>query len=154
MASNRHLGRVIAFQTLYEEEFRVEADDKNFDLHEVLERNIDRYKETIEDKKFVKELVLGVHSKVKELDKRLQPVAQKWPLDKISRMDRIVLRISLYELRYLKDTPVKVVINEAVELAKEFGGENSSRFINGVLGTIFKEDIEGKTNEDEETKSD
>ena len=142
MASNRHLGRVIAFQTLYEEEFRKEASDKDFNLNDVLERNIDRYKEAIEDKEFVKKLVKGVDKKTKDLDLRLQPAAQKWPLDQISRMDRIVLRIGLYELKYLKDTPIKVVINEAVELAKEFGGENSSKFINGVLGTIYKEDLE------------
>ena len=147
MASNRHLGRVIAFQTLYEEEFRKEASDKDFNLDDVLERNIDRYKEAIEDKEFVKKLVKGVDKNTKEIDARLQPVAQKWPLDQISRMDRIVLRIGLYELKYLKDAPIKVVINEAVELAKEFGGENSSKFINGVLGTIYKEDLEEEDNE-------
>ena len=124
MASNRHLGRVIAFQTLYEEEFRKEASDQDFNLEEVLERNIDRYKEAIEDKGFVKKLVLGVDKNINDLDLRLQPAAQKWPLDQISRMDRIVLRIGLYELKYLKDAPIKVIINEAVELAKEFGGEN------------------------------
>lgn len=151
MASNRHLGRLIAFQTLYEEEFRKEASDKDFDLDEVLERNIDRYKDAIEDKEFVKKLVKGVDSKTKDLDLRLQPAAQKWPLDQISRMDRIVLRIGLYELKYLKDAPIKVVINEAVELAKEFGGENSSKFINGVLGTIYKEDLEQEDQSNEKT---
>ena len=142
MASNRHLGRIVAFQTLYEEEFREEANDTNFDLGTVLNRNIERYRDTIDDKKFVEELVNGVNKHSKELDKRLQSVASKWPIDQISRMDRIILRMSLYELRFIKDTPLKVAINEAVELAKAFGGENSSKFINGVLGTIYKEDIE------------
>ncbi len=154
MASNRHLGRLIAFQTLYEEEFRKEASDKDFNLDEVLERNIDRYKDAIEDKDFVKQLVKGVDGKTKDLDLRLQPAAQKWPLDQISRMDRIVLRIGLYELKYLKDAPIKVVINEAVELAKEFGGENSSKFINGVLGTIYKEDLEQEDQSNEKTQPD
>ena len=154
MASNRHLGRVIAFQTLYEEEFRKEASDQDFNLEEVLERNIDRYKEAIEDKGFVKKLVLGVDKNINDLDLRLQPAAQKWPLDQISRMDRIVLRIGLYELKYLKDAPIKVIINEAVELAKEFGGENSSKFINGVLGTIYKEDLEQEDEQNEKTKPD
>ena len=150
MASNRHLGRIVAFQTLYEEEFRIEAKDPNFKLIEVLDRNIDRYKETIQDKKFVKKLVLGVDKNSKELDKRLQLVASKWPIDQISRMDRIILRMSLYELKFIKDTPLKVSINEAVELAKSFGGENSSKFINGVLGTIYKEDIENENHESKE----
>ncbi len=142
MASNRHLGRIVAFQTLYEEEFREEANDTNFDLESVLNRNIERYRNTIDDKQFVEDLVNGVNTHSEELDKRLQGVASKWPIDQISRMDRIILRMSLYELRFIKDTPLKVTINEAVELAKAFGGENSSKFINGVLGTIYKEDIE------------
>jgi N utilization substance protein B len=138
MASNRHLGRVIAFQTLYEEEFRLDANDPKFDLDEVLKRNIDRYKKMVDDTDFISKLVRGVNLKKDELDARLQPVAPEWPIDQISRMDRIVLRMGLYELTYLQDIPTKVVINEAVELAKAFGGDNSSKFINGVLGTIFK----------------
>lgn len=137
MASNRHLGRIIAFQTLYEEEFRLDAEDKKFKLDEVLDRNIARYKDMVEDTDFVKKLVTGVDSKASELDKELQPLAPEWPIDQISRMDRIILRMGLYELKYLKDTPTKVVINEAVELAKAFGGDNSSKFINGVLGTVI-----------------
>ncbi|HEY1646161.1 MAG TPA: transcription antitermination factor NusB [Candidatus Saccharimonadales bacterium] len=141
MASNRHLGRVIAFQTLYEQEFRLDADDKKFDLDEVLNRNINRYKGMIDDTDFIKKLVKGVNSKADELDAKLQPVAPEWPIDQISRMDRIVLRMGLYELTYLSDIPTKVVINEAVELAKAFGGDNSSKFINGVLGTIYKNSL-------------
>ncbi|HEY4963752.1 MAG TPA: transcription antitermination factor NusB [Candidatus Saccharimonadales bacterium] len=138
MASNRHLGRVIAFQTLYEEEFRLDASDPKFDLDEVLKRNIERYKNMVDDTDFIIELVHGVDDKKDELDAQLQPVAPEWPIDQISRMDRIVLRMGLYELTYLSDIPTKVVINEAVELAKAFGGDNSSKFINGVLGTIYK----------------
>ncbi len=138
MASNRHLGRVIAFQTLYEEEFRIDANDTKFDLDEVLRRNINRYKDMVDDTDFIIALVKGVDEKAKELDASLQPIAQKWPIDQISRMDRIILRMGLYELTYQTNTPTKVVINEAVELAKAFGGENSSKFINGVLGTVYK----------------
>lgn len=137
MASNRHLGRIIAFQTLYEEEFRVDADDKKFNLSEVLNRNIARYKYMVDDTDFVEKLVIGVDLKASELDKKLQPIAPEWPIDQISRMDRIILRMGLYELEYLTETPAKVVINEAVELAKAFGGDNSSKFINGVLGTVI-----------------
>lgn len=107
-------------------------------MHEVLDRNIDRYSETIEDKDFIVKLVDGVSSKEAELDEELQPLAPDWPIDKIARIDRVILRMGLYELKYEKDVPPKVVINEAVELAKAFGGENSSKFINGVLGTSFR----------------
>ena len=139
MASNRHLGRIIALQTLYEEEFRSEAGDKNFSIDEVLSRNIARYAEMVDDVDFIKDLVNGVIKFAPELDKKLQPVAPEWPIDQIARMDRIILRMGLYELSYEADVPPKVVINEAVELAKAFGSENSSKFINGVLGTLLRQ---------------
>ena len=147
MASNRHLGRIIALQTLYEEDFRKDAGDKNFDLDEVLNRNIGRYAEMVEDTDFIRQLVNGVSKKAKNLDEELQPVAPEWPIDQIARMDKIVLRIGLYELKDESDVPPKVVINEAVELAKAFGSENSSKFINGVLGTLLKQqaDKDSKT---------
>jgi len=139
MASNRHLGRIIALQTLFEEEFRLECDDKKFSLSEVLARNIRRYASTVDDSKFIEELVTGIDAKKSELDALLQPIAPDWPIDQIARMDRIILRIGAYELSYHSDVPAKVVINEAVELAKGFGGENSSKFINGVLGTLLRQ---------------
>lgn len=139
MASNRHLGRIIALQTLYEQDFRRSCGDKSFDLEEVLQRNIGRYQEMVEDQAFIEKLVRGVAKKETELDAILQPVAPEWPIDQIARMDRVVLRIGLYELLYATDVPPKVVINEAVELAKAFGGDNSSRFVNGVLGTVLRQ---------------
>lgn len=142
MASNRHLGRIIALQSLYEEEFRRDAGDAAFDLDEVLTRNIDRYAEMVDDVDFIRDLVKGVISKAAELDAILQPIAPEWPIDQIARMDRLVLRMGLYELIHEKDVPPKVVINEAVELAKAFGGENSSKFINGVLGTVLRKRTE------------
>ena len=138
MASNRHLGRIVALQTLYEADFRIACHDADFDIHEVLERNIDRYSETIEDKDFIVALVKGVFDNEAELDATLQPLAPDWPIDKIARIDRVILRMGLYELTYEKDVRPRVVINEAVELAKAFGGENSSKFINGVLGTSYR----------------
>ncbi len=138
MASNRHLGRIIALQTLYEQDFRREAGDLSFDLDEVLERNILRYQKMVDDKLFIEELVRGVSGQEAELDKELQPIAPEWPIDQIARMDRVILRMGLYELLHNTDVPPKVVINEAVELAKAFGGENSSKFINGVLGTVMR----------------
>lgn len=139
MASNRHLGRIIALQTLYEQELRQDAGDDSFDLNTVLERNIERYHEMIEDVAFIRQLVAGVTEQATQLDVSLQPVAPEWPIDQIARMDRLVLRIGLYELENESDVPPKVVINEAVELAKAFGGDNSSKFVNGVLGTLLRQ---------------
>lgn len=139
MASNRHLGRIIALQTLYEQDFRSDAGDANFDLEAVLARNISRYAAQVDDKDFIEKLVRGVSARVAELDATLQPVAPEWPIAQIARMDRVVLRIGLYELENDTGVPPKVVINEAVELAKAFGGDNSSKFINGVLGTVMRE---------------
>ncbi len=139
MASNRHLGRIIALQTLYEAEFRRESGDTSFEDQEILERNIGRYREMVDDISFIEKLVSGVTKQAESLDKQLQPVAPEWPIDQIARMDRLVLRIGLYELNNEADVPPKVVINEAVELAKAFGGENSSKFINGVLGTLLRQ---------------
>lgn len=138
MASNRHLGRIVALQTLYEIDFRVEVEEKNLDKKAILKRNIDRYKEVVEDKDFITKLVEGVCERQQILDDIIQPVAPDWPLSQIARIDRAVLRIGVYELYYSEKVPKKVVINEAVELAKSFGSDNSSKFINGVLGTVFK----------------
>lgn len=147
MASNRHLGRIIALQTLYEQEFRSDAGDVDFNLKEVLERNIARYQDMVDDVEFIERLVAGVTEQQAALDVKLQPVAPEWPIDQIARMDRLVLRIGLYELENEDDVPPKVVINEAVELAKAFGGENSSKFVNGVLGTLLRQKT-GDTGED------
>lgn len=138
MASNRHLGRIVALQTLYEQEFRLSCNDTQLDVDEILQRNIHRYKDTIEDQDFIIKLVKGVIHEQDELDAALQPVAPEWPIDQIARMDRLVLRLGLYELLHEPSVPPKVVINEAVELAKAFGGENSSKFVNGVLGTVLR----------------
>lgn len=139
MASNRHLGRIVALQTLYEFEFRVQCGDTAANLGEILERNISRYSETIGDTDFIRELVLSTHKFQDELDATIQPIAPEWPINQIARIDRAILRLSLYELSHSSDVPPKVVINEAVELAKAFGGDNSSKFVNGVLGTAYRQ---------------
>lgn len=141
MASNRHLGRIVALQTLYEYEFRTVQGD---DVNDILERNITRYQDAIDDKAFVKELIDGVLKEQADLDAKLQPIAPGWPIDQIARIDRNVLRIGLFELLHRGDSvPPKVAINEAVELAKAFGSDNSSKFINGVLGTALRTLVEG-----------
>lgn len=143
MASNRHLGRILALQTLYEYDFRRDCGDTAVDLSEILDRNVERYSKTIDDQQFVIVLAKGVTEAAEDLDGVIQPVAPEWPIEQIARMDRLVLRMSLYELLRGGDVPPKVVINEAVELSKAFGGENSSRFINGVLGTLLRKLEEG-----------
>lgn len=144
MASNRHLGRIIALQTLYEFEFREACADAQADLDEILARNLERYEETIDDKDFVNQLVHGVAGKKADLDGIIQPIAPEWPLEQIARIDRTILRMALFELTELAEkVPPKVAINEAVELAKAFGSDNSSKFVNGVLGTAYRTLIEG-----------
>ena len=138
MASNRHLGRIVALQTLYELDFRAEVNDEHMDKSSILQRNIDRYSEVVEDKAFIVEIVEGVTLRLEELDGIIQPVAPDWPLSQIARIDRSILRMGVYELKYNQSVPKKVVINECVELAKSFGADNSSKFINGVLGTVLK----------------
>lgn len=147
MASNRHLGRIVALQSLYEYEFRVQSADASVDIDEILNRNLDRYEAAIEDKAFVTTLVKGVIEVQADIDEKIQPIAPDWPIDQIARIDRNILRIGIYELIHQADTvPPKVVINEAVELAKAFGSDNSSKFVNGVLGTAFRTLVEDTTN--------
>lgn len=139
MASNRHLGRIVALQTLYEYEFRLGCGETTVRVSDILDRNIARYEQAIDDREFVEQLVDGVIARLDELDGKIQPIAPDWPIDQIARIDRSILRIGIFELLYKADVvPPKVVINEAVELAKAFGSDNSSKFINGVLGTAFR----------------
>lgn len=146
MASNRHLGRIVALQTLYEYEFRMQSDDTSVDIDEVLGRNLERYESAIDDKSFVQELVSGVLKEQPDLDTKIQPIAPEWPIEQIARIDRNIIRIGLYELLHRADVvPPKVAINEAVELAKAFGSDNSSKFVNGVLGTAYRTLVEGIT---------
>lgn len=145
MASNRHLGRIVALQSLYEYEFRTNSEDTTANIDEILGRNLERYESAIQDKTFVDDLVKGVLAQQADLDSKIQPIAPDWPIEQIARIDRTILRIGLYELLHLaKIVPPKVAINEAVELAKAFGSDNSSKFINGVLGTAYRTLVEGE----------
>lgn len=137
MASNRHLGRIVAMQTLYEYDFRG-GDEGGADLEEILQRNLGEYDQNIDDKEFVKKLVHEVSSRGDEIDGIIGPAAPEWPIEQIAKIDKAILRIGVYELAVERNVPPKVAINEAVELAKAFGGENASKFVNGVLGTIYR----------------
>ncbi len=127
-------------QSLYEYELRTLANDPEVDLDIIVAKNIEPYEKTLGDTEFVYNLARGVKANFESLDKVLQPMAPEWPISSISAIDRNVLRMGLYELSECRDkVPPKVAINEAVELAKAFGSDNSSRFINGVLGTAYKQ---------------
>ncbi len=134
---SRHLSRSIVLQSLYEWDF---YGKKPNTLEKIVERNIKELGPGLKSEDFIWELVKGVFRKLPELDKLIEKVAPEWPIDQIAIVDRNVLRIGLYELLFgnKEEVPPKVAINEAIELAKTFGGENSGKFINGVLGTVYK----------------
>ena len=140
MASSRHFSRIISLQIIYEYEMRLGCQDSEVNLESLVERYLNNLEnKNLDNQKFIKELVTGVTAKKEELDKVLQPVATDWPLDQIPRLDHHILRIGAYELKYCPNIPPKVAINEALELAKKFGHNKSSKFINGVLGTIYNQ---------------
>jgi len=150
MASNRHLGRIITLQSLYELEFREKAGDATADLDTIIAKNIAPYEKALGDTEFVYDLTHGVADTRKELDEILKPIAPEWPISEIAPIDRNILRMGVYELKYSGGkVPPKVAINEAVELGKAFGSDNSSKFINGVLGTTFR--VLGLGDDDKDT---
>jgi N utilization substance protein B len=134
--SSRHLSRSIAMQALYEWDFS----NKKTPLEKVIEKDLKEFGPGLDDQTFVWELVTGTVDHLKEIDDIIKKAAPQWPIEQISIVDRNILRLGIYELLYedKKAVPPKVAINEAIELAKSFGGENSGRFVNGVLGTVFK----------------
>jgi len=136
--SHRHLSRSVALQSLFEWDIRGCAEGE---IEEIVERNIDEYAPGAADRSFPLVLTQKVVEHRATLDQLIEKAAPEWPLAQISVVDRNVLRIGLYELIYAdkKEVPAKVAINEAIELAKSFGGESSGKFVNGVLGTVYKE---------------
>ncbi len=136
--ASRHLSRSIAMQSLYEWDFSGKKPDI---LIKIVEKNIEEFGPGLEDQTFVWQLVNGVVEHISKIDQVIGKAAPEWPIDQVNIVDRNVLRIGLYELLYGKkeEVPPKVAINEAIELAKSFGGESSGKFINGVMGTIYKE---------------
>lgn len=153
---NRHLSRTIAMQSIFEAEFRPGAD-----LSGIIERNIAAYKEDA-DADYIRTTVNGAMSKRATIDEAIAKVAPEWPVDQIASIDKAILRLAIYELLYNPEVPPKVAINEAVELSKTFGSDSTPRFVNGVLGTIYRESdrynpaddlLAGKQNEIENNKS-
>jgi N utilization substance protein B len=124
----------VALQTLYEWEFN----DKQVDIEALTKNNLEQFAPGIEDSQFAMDLVKGVVRELPAIDKLISEIAPEWPIEQIGNIDRNVLRLGVYELQFTKDVPPKVVINEAVEIAKTFGGDSSGKFVNGVLGTLYK----------------
>ena len=150
--SSRHLARSIVLQSLYEWDFRKKSQKE---LKKILERNIKELGPDIEDVNFIHDLIKGVVKFRPKIDKIIEKAAPEWPIEQITIVDRNVLRIGLYELLFgdRKEVPPKVAINEAIELAKAYSGESSGKFINGVLGTIYREIGEPGKDEKPKTKS-
>ena len=136
--ASRHLSRSIVMQSLYEWDFYGKKDDA---LELIVDRNIRDFGPGLEDLEFVRQLAQGVKKQIKDLDKIIEKAAPEWPISQIPMVDRNVLRLGLYELLYANknEVPPKVAINEAIELAKTFSGRISGKFINGVLGTVYKQ---------------
>ncbi len=135
--ANRHLLRTIAMQVLFTWDFNGRPAD--FDFDQVIVENFDQFAPGFNDRGFVKGLVEGVVNNLEAIDQYIIKYATEWPLEQITVVDRNVLRLGIFEMMFDETMPAKVAINEAIEVAKTFSGESSGKFVNGVLGTIFKE---------------
>lgn len=136
--ASRHLSRSVAMQSLYEWDFRGR---KIEELPEIVDRNVKEFASGLDDTTFIHQLVDGTIKYISQIDKIIEKAAPQWPLEQVAVVDRNVLRVGLFELLFGKreEVPPKVAINEAIELAKSFGGESSGKFVNGVLGTVYRE---------------
>lgn len=136
--ASRHLSRSVAMQSLYEWDFLGMPKEQ---LELIAEKNIEEFGRGLESNDFIWALVYGVQDKIESIDKIIEKTAPEWPINQINILDRNILRIGIFELLYEKvdEVPPKVAINESIELAKNFGGESSRKFVNGVLGTIYRE---------------
>ncbi|OGY89820.1 MAG: transcription antitermination factor NusB [Candidatus Komeilibacteria bacterium RIFCSPHIGHO2_01_FULL_52_14] len=136
--ANRHLARTLTLQALFEWDFY----KGERDIDAILPHTLAEFAPDFDDEGFSKNLLHAILAKQQEIDPLIVRFAPEWPLDQITTIDRNVLRIGVYELKFANDIPPKVAINEAIELAKTFGGPSSGKFINGVLGSIYKEMIQ------------
>ena len=154
--ANRHLSRSIVLQTLFEWDFLPEdrkgESSADSEIRNMLERNLKEFAPGVEDDAFVLLLLEQVLQKRSAVDEIIEKAAPDWPIEKISVIDRNILRIGLTELLFgdRKEVPPKVAINEAIELAKTFGGENSGKFVNGVLGAVYK--VIGEPGKEQESR--
>ncbi|MEA1909633.1 MAG: transcription antitermination factor NusB [Patescibacteria group bacterium] len=144
MASNRHFARIVVMQSLYE------VLQRGDDLTEVIDRHLKNHEFDENNTKFIHKLGSGVIDHMKEIDEVITISAPEWPINQIAQVDLSILRLAIFELLFDDEVPPKAVINEAVELGKAYGGENTSKFVNGVLGTVFRNS--GKYDEKTDSK--
>jgi N utilization substance protein B len=135
--SSRHFSRSLAMQTLYQWDFN---DKPNDHIDDFLQYSLTEFAPLAKDDKFAIDLVHGVIKNIAKVDDYIVKYAPEWPMEQITIIDRNILRLGIYELLFTSEVPPKVVINEAIELAKTFGGHSSGKFINGVLGTIYEKE--------------
>lgn len=131
---NRHLARSIAMQSLFEWDFRGKPSAA---LPAIINKNLTEFAPGLEESEFTKNLIDGVMDHLEEIDTLVAKYAPSWPINQITIVDRNILRLGIYELKFSKEVPPKVAINEAIELAKTFGGPSSGKFVNGVLGSMY-----------------
>lgn len=145
MASYRHLARTCVMQTLFNLEFRTGissgdfAEDFNIDPKKLLTDILNEFAPKLTEKDFAFDTLKGVLANKDEIVKIIEKHAVKWPIDKIAKVDRAILEIGIYEIVFAKDIPPVVAINEAIEIAKHFGDDNSPKFVNGVLSSVMKQ---------------
>lgn len=144
--SNRHLARTIALQTLFAWDFNGKKDG---DIERLIANNFANFAPDFDDSGFVHDLVVGVRDNIEIINKCIVKYATEWPLDQITGVDRNILRIGIYELLFTK-IPPRVAINEAIEVAKSFGGDASGKFVNGVLGTLYNDEPEVQARDNKE----
>lgn len=148
--ANRHLSRTIAMQTLYQWDFNGKPVDT---INDFISDNMHEFAPDFDDKGFAKELIENTIQRLGEIDGLIMQYAPEWPIDQITNVDRAILRLGIYELRFSESVPSKVAINEAIELAKTFGGDSSGKFVNGVLGALYKDMvIKGEMKEIDKTE--
>jgi len=130
---SRRLARQVAFQTLFQ------IDLANSDVETALEQRLDDAALDVDNQEYVKEVVRGVMQKLPALDAQISAVSKGWQVHRLGFVDRNILRLAIYEIVFMDEIPVRVAVNEAVELAKEFGDEEAPKFINGLLGTVVRD---------------
>lgn len=135
--SNRHLARAIAMQVLYQWDFKGKPTAA---LPAIIEQTVEEFGVGLDENiEYISTTVNGVIDNLQQIDKTIKQYAPKWPIEQMAIVDRNILRIGIYELHINKDIPNKVAINEAIEIAKSYGGQSSGKFVNGILGAIYND---------------
>lgn len=148
--SNRHLARTLAMQSLFIWDFNGKKNDQ---LQNIVTGTLEHFAPEFDGITFIQKIIEGVVNNLDDIDQKIVKYATEWPLDQITNVDRNILRIGIFELLLNEDIPSRVAINEAIEIAKTFGGESSGKFVNGVLGAIYKDILKKEPHKAKEGKS-